>query len=291
MTKSFFTAIEANDNSIQSDVVIVKTHPVGEDGLKWHCDTASPSFYYPHEYRLRFAPVVPSLFLGQFTGRRTFKFDEPIDYLISWSDMLCCVGMIANNNDANSTVPLTVRFGGHWTDAAVKSMYVGCVVRVKAYMELKELHCANLSPVLPLGATKDISYIGIPIPTAFACEWAVVSKPRIVRSLGMLIEDKSYSKEFYFPRGIVRDFEHNQELFAAPEKWPIHQVKELPPVNTTVVINYVEITTPHVIHDSRDKDILMPDYMRNYISRTYSKVHSFVFGWLDLTMQPSRVYE
>ncbi|CAD5233472.1 unnamed protein product [Bursaphelenchus xylophilus] len=279
--------------STTSNEIVIENDCSKADILKWHRERPSPGPKCYREYREAMRPLVPPILLGQFTDSTPITLPKPVDYLISWCDHQTCCGFIKNVEDATENVPLVMRFGGYWTDCAILSMFVGCTVRATAYLKVKALkQGAQWNPLVPLGSDiRTFLFAGTPYPSAFAWEWAVVSKPNIVRSLGIIKEDHSYeTEEFRHLRAVIQDCEYGEELFACPEKWPLPDIREVPPPGTAVAINYVEITEPHTLFHSRDKILLFPNYMVEYAKTTDILDKTYLFGWIDLTMQPSRCY-
>ncbi|CAD5233471.1 unnamed protein product [Bursaphelenchus xylophilus] len=284
----------------QSDVqaVIVETRPQrASDGLKWHTDRPSPGGHVEvNKWIQTYAPLVVPLHLTHYTDSKHFYFDQPIDYLIAWSDGHDCCGFVKQYDDATENVPLVMRFGGFWTSTAVRNMYVGCTVRVRGYVRMKDREGGqrDVAPIMTRGCdVGSVLFAGIPSPSAFAIEWAVVSRPKIVRTLGTLVEDKSYqpNDKGKLLLGRVKDCEYGDEYIACSEKWPIPEIKELPPVPSPVILNYVEITERHVTVKCKDKYLLAPEYMESYFRTSDPSDHTFLFAWLDLSMTPSRTFD
>ncbi|CAD5229742.1 unnamed protein product [Bursaphelenchus okinawaensis] len=300
-------AVVSNDvrnfNSLNDDlqrpiittVVHTRTHNE-DDGLKWHVDRHSPpgnellSQWYD-----AFKPLVPPIHLANFTDIVCHQFDQPVDYLISWTDRHTCCGFVRNEVDATENVPLVMRFGGFWTDKAVHSMYIGCTVRVRRYVKMKVKGTSGyLTPgrITPRGLEYTAYlFAGIPISSAFAIEWAVVDKPRIVRTLGTLVKDLTQESKGTLLVGDVKDCEYGDVYPAAMEKWPVPDIKKLPQVPAPVILNYVEIKQPHVLFKGRDRSLLMPSYMENDMPTSPVSENSYVFAWIDLSLTPSRTFE
>ncbi|CAD5233474.1 unnamed protein product [Bursaphelenchus xylophilus] len=267
---------------------------VSEDSLNWVVDPPSPpGFAQIEELRRRYQPLLTPMHLSQFTDRVPHCFDEPVDYWIAWLDQHDCCGFVKNVEDATETIPLIMRFGGFWTDKAVKSMYLGCTVRVRGFYKVSAIgNAREFGPFVTRGQKKNNNlFAGIPTPSAFAFEWAVISKPKIIRSLGMVFEDNSFEKKGgLFLGGMVKDVEYDEQYFASPEKWPIPEMKKIPAPGSPVIINYVEITDPYVTFECKDKLILLPPYMRDEMDTGPRIEQGYLFAWLDLTMVPSRKY-
>ncbi|CAD5229748.1 unnamed protein product [Bursaphelenchus okinawaensis] len=227
--------------TISDQIVIVKTKPIVSGGGKeWITENPLISKISEDRIAIKMFPLVPPMYLRQQTGNTRFRFDRSIEYLIVWSDTICCCGVVRNIEDMADTMPLFMRFGGHWSNS-VHKIYMGCVVKVKSYLEVKGRD-DKVIPIASLGSEfKDLFYGGVPFPSALASEWAIVKLAEVERSLGMLTEDSSYGRDpFMFLRGSVRDYEYNVDLIASYEKWP--NIKKLPEVNSAVVLNYVKIT-------------------------------------------------
>ncbi|CAD5229750.1 unnamed protein product [Bursaphelenchus okinawaensis] len=244
------------------------------------------------ELAMEMYPLVPPMFLKQFTGKTPFQFDRPIEYIIVWCDSMCCCEMVRNEEDATETVPLIIRFGGHCSDT-VNKMYVGCVVAVRSYLEVKHvLKRSKMMPITSVGCDfRDMFYGGAPQPSAFALEWMVTYMPVIDRSLGLLVEDLSYGENFLYLRGKVRDYEYNEEITVTYEKWPFLKEKKLPPINTAVVLNYVKFVDPYISFTNKHgSQIPLPQYMIKYV-KADKDTTEYVFGWVDLSLQFSRRYQ
>ncbi|CAD5229756.1 unnamed protein product [Bursaphelenchus okinawaensis] len=257
--------------------------------LKWHRDSYSPS-HSPriNEIKEEHYPLVHPMHLKQFAHKTEVKFDHPIDYLINWHDTHDCCGMVKSEDDLDDKVPIVIRLGGYWCDKAVRTLYVGCTVRVKSFYRVGALgnNREEAEIVSSPSCISKIMFSGIPAPTGFAAEWAVIHKPKITRTLGMVTEDMSLeNKAGTILNGLVRDYEFNEELMVCHEKWPIPQIKKVPEYGRTVVINYVEIDEPHSVYQCRDKGLLMPAYMGGYNDANYHDNTQF-FAWIDLTMEP-----
>ncbi|CAD5229746.1 unnamed protein product [Bursaphelenchus okinawaensis] len=266
---------------------------------KWYYDKPSPNISTPlNEFKDKIYPLRNPIKLLQ--GARPFHFYlcPPVDYLIAWTDNCTALGYVKNFEDATENPPLCLRFGGFWSEKACKSMYVGCTVRVKAYLQLKEdIYTDEPLPVVPRGSvedSKDLLFKGIPMPSGYAAEWAVIYRPKIIRSLGLFKKDMSQMTKGNFLNlsGIVYDFEYEQELCVSHEKWPIPECKKLPEVDSAVVINWIEIQEKVIVHDSNHwQKILLPEYMHYYLKTSNATSSVYIFGWVDLTIEPSRTFE
>ncbi|CAD5233473.1 unnamed protein product [Bursaphelenchus xylophilus] len=288
-----FSSSRISEPNHPSLPVVIRTQPE-PDGLKWYHDRPSPGHGAAlREFKDAIFPLSWPMNLVQGTSTLHHYFDRPIDYLISWSDECAAYGFVKEFEDATDTVPLCVRFGGFWSLQAVKSMYIGCTVRVKGYLELKaDVYHDEVLPVVPRGTDKSgFIFGGIPKASAFALEWAVISRPAIIRSIGLLKEDISYEeREKLHLVGIVKDVEYNEEFTVCQSKWPTPSIKCLPCPPYPVVINWLEIREKVIMHPTRHKSILLPEYIHHYM-RTSEPTNGYVLGWVDLEMKPSRTFD
>ncbi|CAD5229752.1 unnamed protein product [Bursaphelenchus okinawaensis] len=271
------------------------------DSLNYYKDRPAPGFNAMlTEYQQRLAPLTCTLYFMEGTGTMHYYFEKPVDYLISWTDNCIATGFVKRMDDATDMVPLCIRFGGYWSNKAVRSMYVGCTVRVRGYLELKErFNEKETMAISPRGSSEkpDFLFAGAPRPSAYALEWAVVHKPKIIRSIGMLLEDQSYEKKGKrHLEGIVQDFEYNERLVACHEKWPVPEMKALPIAPCPLIINWIEvwlnmINETVIIHRSQQRHIVLPDYIHYYLRTNQPVDKTYVFGWVDLAMKESRVFD
>ncbi|CAD5233475.1 unnamed protein product [Bursaphelenchus xylophilus] len=295
MNENNETASQTHSISEESTSELLQTKCNITDDLEWVREPPSPTSMVPIDrVRAEYYPLLAPMHLFRFTSRTPIYFERPVDYWIIWSDRHDCCGIVKKEEDTTDGVPLIIRFGGFWTDKAVRSMYLGCTVRVSAYYKMTGLGNSNeLMEIVPRGSgIKDIVFAGIPVPSAFACEWAVISRPAIVRTLGIVQEDISYEKNRGFQlAATVMDCEYNEKFVACQEKWPIPQLKKVPEVGSPVIINYVEVREPHIFFECKDKVIPLPPYMCMEFRNKDVLWDNYVFGWLDIGMEPSRKFE
>ncbi|CAD5229758.1 unnamed protein product [Bursaphelenchus okinawaensis] len=260
--------------------------------LKWHRDLPSPSFSVQlNRIKEEYYPLNYPMHLTQFSHKTEVKFDHTIDYLITWRDTHDCCGMVKSKDDLGDGVPIVIRFGGHWSEKDVRRLYIGFTVRVKSMYRVGAVgNCRKEADIVSSkNCINDIMFSAIPFPTAIACEWAVVHKPKIVRTLGMVLEDYTWeNKNGLVLAGLVQDSKFNNKVMVCHERWPVPQMKKIPEFGRAVVINYVELNEPHTVYQCRDKGLLMPDYMSGVSVNANYHGESHHFVWIDLTFEPRR---
>ncbi|CAD5229754.1 unnamed protein product [Bursaphelenchus okinawaensis] len=289
----FYAGLNADDKfhdeSSKSDAV------AREDGLIWHSEKPSPTgFAVLNQWKNLFGDIDTPLHLKQFTNSEATVFEEPIDYLISFTDHHCALGMVKNKTAAQSGIPLVVRFGGFWSNIAVKSMYVGCTVKVAAYYNVTNvLDIREMCEVIDINSlcVKNVVYAGVPRATGCAAEWAIVSRPNITRSLGLVTNDNSGTSKYGLRvlEATLQDMEYSQRVFANHEKWMLTGHSRVPPVGNPVALSYIELNEPHCIFTCRDKLLLFPDYYGEMISKDVLEF-SYFFVWVDTKLEPVKTF-
>lgn len=115
-----------------------------------------------------------------------------------------------------------------------------------------------------------------------ACEWAIVNKPEIKRTLGV-IEDfwsKKMKDEGVSFKGIVSDQEYNERVEVYTDQCPIY-IKNAVKKDTPVILNWIAVKEPHTLHYNFENfATLLPD--RDDLQIDDKVDEGRWFGWIDI---------
>ncbi|KAI6183207.1 hypothetical protein M3Y97_00463900 [Aphelenchoides bicaudatus] len=109
------------------------------------------------------------------------------EYLIGWTNGHIAIGFIRNPFECQDpeSLPVVCQFGS-WETTEQRSLRTGSVVMVKEYGGILFKDGSARKRLNFNEPLRSFVENGIPYPTIMATEWALVSKPKMFRTLGVL---------------------------------------------------------------------------------------------------------
>ncbi|KAI6183208.1 hypothetical protein M3Y97_00464000 [Aphelenchoides bicaudatus] len=205
-----------------------------------------------------------------------------IQYIICYCNDVTAVGMIKNKNEIQDG-PLTMQFG-YWNSPDGQKLCVGSTVIVSEYANLMNHGKAKPYAVGKQAKEKEFFNDGYIYSNVIACRWAIVSKPEISSSLGMI-------KGFGFERdldggvrysGQVFDQEYGGVNMEVPDDLWSYDITENPRLTTATVLVWADVQDPHTNYEKGNGlPHLLPSYAEEYFG--LGKLHETGYWIVSVT--------
>jgi len=234
----------------------------------------------PPEACQRFAPRIKPRNYDVLVDSRVHQM-QPTEYLIGYSNQFISIGMIKRQEDIQGQ-PLTMQFG-NWKIVDGKDLCVGSTVIVKSFAQMLDRH-NNKPKMYPIkySSLHDLINEGCAYSNVQAVDWAIVSKPKVISSIGRVKEMTTEIRPGRYIRliGTIYDYEYTCDYKVLDDFWPMY-IKEAPEKDSAVIVRWIEMKEPYSVFIGRNGlSTILPEYARNYLNLEKREA-DYIVGWVD----------